>query len=130
MKRKGGISFEANESLLENPTDFSVPLVFDGLLVGIFCRMHFCHLPPALNNALKTIIIYDHCICTKNKAFLDSCPFIVLIVMDLIVGWLIWPWEGMASGSGIRTGSRELVLFKSELAPCSLFKIIGGTLYS
>ena len=93
------------KSLLENPHGFSVSLVFDGLLVGIFAGCISVIYRLLLNNAEKllfTIIAF-----TKTRPFWIAVWFIVLIVMGLIVGWLM-SWEGMASGSGIPQVQGEL----------------------
>ena len=114
------------KSLLENPHGFSVSLVFDGLLVGIFAGCISVIYRLLLNNAEKllfTIIAF-----TKTRPFWIAVWFIVLIVMGLIVGWLM-SWEGMASGSGIPQVQGELKGYLNQnwhRVLCS--KIIGGTL--
>ena len=114
------------KSLLENPHGFSVSLVFDGLLVGIFAGCISVIYRLLLNNAEKllfTIIAF-----TKTRPFWIAVWFIVLIVMGLIVGWLM-SWEGMASGSGIPQVQGEMKGYLNQnwyRVLCS--KIIGGTL--
>ena len=114
------------KSLLENPHGFSVSLVFDGLLVGIFAGCISVIYRLLLNNAEKllfTIIAF-----TKTRPFWIAVWFIVLIVMGLIVGWLM-SWEGMASGSGIPQVQGEMKGYLNQnwhYVLCS--KIIGGTL--
>ena len=104
------------KSLLEDPHGFSVSLVFDGILVGIFAGCISVIYRLLLNNAEK--LLFAIIAFTKTRPFWIAVWFISLIIMGLIVGWIM-SWEGMAwysSGSG-----RNERLFKSELVSCSLF---------
>lgn len=86
------------KSLLEDPHGFSVSLVFDGILVGIFAGCISVIYRLLLNNAEK--LLFAIIAFTKTRPFWIAVWFIALIIMGLIVGWIM-SWEGMASGSGI-----------------------------
>ena len=114
------------KSLLENPHGFSVSLVLDGLLVGIFAGCVSVIYRLLLNNAEK--LLFAIIAFTKSKPFWIAVWFVVLIIMGLIVGWLM-SWEGMASGSGIPQVQGEMKGYLNQnwyRVLCS--KIVGGTL--
>ena len=114
------------KSLLEDPHGFSVSLVFDGILVGIFAGCISVIYRLLLNNAEK--LLFAIIAFTKTRPFWIAVWFIALIIVGLIVGWLM-SWEGMASGSGIPQVQGEMKGYLNQnwyRVLCS--KIIGGTL--
>ena len=114
------------KSLLEDPHGFSVSLVFDGILVGIFAGCISVIYRLLLNNAEK--LLFAIIAFTKTRPFWIAVWFIALIIMGLIVGWIM-SWEGMASGSGIPQVQGEMKGYLNQnwyRVLCS--KIIGGTL--
>ena len=78
MKRKGGIILKQMKSLLENPHGFSVSLVLDGLLVGIFAGCVSVIYRLLLNNAEK--LLFAIIAFTKSKPFWIAVWFVVLIL--------------------------------------------------
>ena len=84
--------------ILENPQGFSVSLVLNGLLTGLFAGCVAVIYRLLLNYAEKLLFIILE--FTKGDALLMAGWFLVLAVMGLIVGKLV-AWEGMISGSGI-----------------------------
>ena len=114
------------KSLLEDPHGFSVSLVFDGILVGIFAGCISVIYRLLLNNAEK--LLFAIIAFTKTRPFWIAVWFIALIIMGLIVGWLM-SWEGMASGSGIPQVQGEMKGYLNQNWYRVLYsKIIGGTL--
>lgn len=113
-------------NLLENPHKFSISLVFDGILVGIFAGFVAVIYRLLLNYAEKLLFFIIDFINGNN--FYIFCWFLILISMGLITGRLT-AWEGMCSGSGIPQVQGEMKGYLNQnWLHVLVAKIVGGTL--
>lgn len=112
--------------ILENPQGFSVSLVLNGLLTGLFAGCVAVIYRLLLNYAEKLLFFILE--FTKGDALLMAGWFLVLAVMGLIVGKLV-AWEGMISGSGIPQVQGEMKGYLNQnWIRVLISKIVGGTL--
>lgn len=126
QKKKEEHILKQMRNLLENPHGFSISLVLDGLLVGIFAGCISVIYRLLLNNAEKLLFAIIH--FTKGKPLWIAGWFCVLILMGWIVGCFM-SFEGMASGSGIPQVQGEMKGYLNQnWYRVLISKIIGGTL--
>lgn len=113
-------------NLIEHPHKFSISLVLDGILVGIFSGFVAVIYRLLLNNAEK--LLFRVINITKSSNLYMIGWFLILISMGLIVGRLVC-WEGMCSGSGIPQVQGEMKGYLNQnWLRVLITKIIGGTL--
>lgn len=112
--------------ILENPQGFSVSLVLNGLLTGLFAGCVSVIYRLLLNYAEKLLfLILD---LTKGHALPTAGWFLLLAVMGFIVGRLV-AWETMSSGSGIPQVQGEMKGYLNQnWRRVLISKIAGGTL--